>query len=539
MKNKPLKTENLPNRPPIVVVMGHIDHGKSTLLDYIRKADFTSKAAKSEPHPIAGREAGGITQHIGAYETEIEHEGKKRKITFLDTPGHEAFSQMRMRGATVADIAILVVAADDGVQPQTIEAHNTIKEANLPYIIAINKIDKPGADSEKIKTQLAEKGIYIEGYGGTVPFAKISAKTGEGVPELLDIALILADMENLLADAKQNAGGIIIESNMDPKRGISSTLLIKNGTLKKGMFVVAGKAMSPVRILENFLGQPIEEASFSSPVRITGFNELPSIGDEFKAYTDKNEAEEAMEKVKETAQTKIKDSKQNIGEETNPLRQSSSEARKITVKMIIKTDAAGSLEALEKELTKLKDEEIAIELLKGGVGNINEDDARFSSACLPPACRTGRDGQTSKNTVILGFNVATDPSAKEIIDRNGIPTFTSDIIYKISDWLKEEIAKRKAEIPREEVIGVAKILKTFSRQKNKQVIGGRVVSGKLVEGKAFKIKRKNVEIGEGKIANLQQDKKEVKEVSLDEEFGAMTENKIEISRDDEIIITGK
>jgi len=509
MKNKSLKIEVSANRPPVIVVMGHIDHGKSTLLDYIRKAS------------IADKEAGGITQHIGAYETEIEHEGEKRKITFLDTPGHEAFSQMRMRGATVADIAILVVAADDGVQPQTIEAHNTIKEANIPFIVAINKMDKPGADPEKIKTQLAENGIYVEGYGGTVPYAKISAKNGEGVPELLDIALILADMENLQADTKLYAGGIVIESNMDPKRGISSTLLIKNGTLKKGMFVLAGKAMSPVRILENFLGQPIEEASFSSPVRITGFSELPAIGDEFKAYADKNEAEKALDQAKETNPIQTKDSKQNIDEEN-----------KITVKMIIKTDAAGSLEALEKELTKLKDEEIAIELLKGGVGNINEDDARFSSARLP-------DGQASKNTVILGFNVATDPSAKEIIDRNGIPTFTSDIIYKISDWLKEEIAKRKAEIPREEIIGVAKILKTFSRQKNKQVVGGRVFSGKLVEGKSFKIKRKNVEIGEGKIANLQQGKKEVKEVSLDEEFGAMTENKIEISRDDEIIITGK
>jgi len=522
MKNKPLKAENLPNRPPVIVVMGHIDHGKSTLLDYIRKADFTSKAAKSEPRPIAGQEAGGITQHIGAYETEIEHEGRKRKITFLDTPGHEAFSQMRTRGATVADIAILVVAADDGIQPQTIEARNTIKEANIPFIVAINKMDKSGADPEKIKTQLAENGIYIEGYGGTVPFAKISAKTGEGVPELLDVAIILADMENLLADAKQNAEGIVIESNMDPKRGISSTLLIKNGTLKKGMFVLAGKAMSPVRILENFLGQPIEEASFSSPVRITGFSELPVIGDEFKAYADKNEAEEEIYKLKEKTPIQTKEIQQNADEGKD----------KVTIKMIIKTDTAGSLEALEKELMKLKDEETAIELLKGGVGNINEDDARFSSARLP-------DGQASKKTVILGFNVATDPSAKEIIDRNAVPTFTSDIIYKISDWLKEEIAKRKAEIPREEIIGVAKILKTFSRQKNKQVIGGRVVSGKLVEGKAFKIKRKSVEIGEGKIANLQQGKKEVKEVSLDEEFGAMTENKIEIARDDEIIIIGK
>jgi len=326
----------------------------------------------------------------------------------------------------------------------------------------------------------------------------------------------LADMENLQADAKQNASGIVIESNMDTKRGISSTLLIKNGTLKKGMYVVAGKAMSPVRILENFLGRAIDEASFSSPVRITGFSELPAIGDEFEAYADKNEAEKALAYIKEKKTTAPTESR---GRDEN------AEKNKVTVKMIIKTDTAGSLEALEKELMKLKDEETAIELLKGGVGNINEDDARFSS--------------TSKKTVILGFNVATDLSAKEIIDRNTVPTFTSDIIYKISDWLKEEIAKRKAEIPREEIIGIAKILKTFSRQKNKQVIGGKVSSGKLVEGKTFKIKRKDVEIGEGKIINLQQGKKEVKEAPTGEEFGAMTENKIEIARDDEIVIIGK
>lgn len=509
MKNKPLKTEKLSVRPPIVVVMGHIDHGKSTLLDYIRKT------------AVAAKEAGGITQHIGAYEVETKHDGQKRKITFLDTPGHEAFSQMRTRGATVADIAILVVAADDGVQPQTIEAYNTIKEANLPYIVAINKIDKPGADTEKIKAQLGENGIYVEGYGGTIPFAKISAKTGEGVPELLDVALILADMENLQADAKQNASGVVIESNMDSQRGISSTLLIKNGILKKGMFVLAGKAIAPVRILENFLGRPIEEASFSSPIRITGFSELPAVGDEFKTYAKKNEAEEALSQVKEIAPAQINNSKQNIGQ-----------GNKAVIKMIIKTDTAGSLEALEKELIKLKDEEIAIEMLKGGVGNINEDDARFSSARL-------MDEQASSKIVILGFNVGTDTAAKEIIDRNGVLTFTSDIIYKISDWLKEEITKRKAEIPREEKIGTAKILKTFSRQKNKQVIGGRVISGKIVEGKAFKIKRRDVEIGEGKITNLQQGKKETKEIGEGIEFGAMTENKIEIARDDEIIIIGK
>ena len=291
------------------------------------------------------------------------------------------------------------------------------------------------------------------------------------------------------------------------------------------MFILAGQSLAPVRILENFLGKPIDEASFSSPVRITGFSELPAVGDKFEAYAGKNEAEEALAKVKEkevnqTAPTQGRSPDQSVGK------------NKLTIKMIIKTDTAGSLEALEKELMKLKDEEVAIELLKGGVGNINEDDARFSSARL-------MNGQASNKTVILGFNVATDHSAKEIIDRNGVPAFTSDIIYKISDWLKEEIAKRKAEIPREEIIGVAKILKTFSRQKNKQVIGGKVVSGKLVEGKIFKIKRRDAEIGEGKVINLQQGKKEAKEIGEGLEFGAMTENKIEIARDDEIIIIGK
>lgn len=501
MKKKQAKLEVSTVRPPIVVVMGHVDHGKSTLLDYIRKTNITAK------------EAGGITQHIGAYEVEIEHEGAKRKITFLDTPGHEAFSKMRNRGVIMADIAILVVSVDDGVQPQTIEACNIIKEAEMPFLVAINKIDKQGADSEKIKTQLAENGFYLEGYGGTIPFVKISGKTGEGVPEMLDTALILSDMENLQADATQNASGIIIESNMDPKRGISSTLLIKNGTLKKGMYVLAGMAIAPVRILENFLGKTTGESSFSSPVRITGFNILPNIGEEFKTYVSKNEAEQALAKITKI-NTQNKHPKQNETKENE-----------ISIRLIIKTDTAGSLEALEKELMKLQDEEIVLTILRSGVGNINEDDTRFASV--------------SKNCVLLGFNTSIDSSAKETIERYSTPVFLSNIIYKISDWLKEEIAKRKAGIPREEIIGIAKILKTFSRQKNKQVIGGRVISGKVIAGKSFKIKRRDLEIGLGKITNLQQGKQEVKEVSDNLEFGAMTENKIEIARDDEIVIAGK
>lgn len=487
--------------------MGHIDHGKSTLLDYIRKASVTAK------------EAGGITQHVGAYETEIEHEGEKRKITFLDTPGHEAFSQMRARGAKTADIAILVVAADDGIKPQTMEAYNAIKEAGLPFIIALNKIDKPGAEPDRAKAQLAENGIYAEGYGGTIPCLKISAKTGDGVPELLDMIILMADMENLETDPSQNASGFIIESILDPKRGVSSTLLIRNGTMKKGMFVLAGNSIAPVRIFENFTGKPIEEALGSSPVRITGFSSLPAVGDEFKTYTTKKEAETAMSSPKQTA---TKPEEKNI---LPTMPRPEEKTNKACVQMIIKTDTAGSLEALEKELTKTKDDEVVLSVLRGGVGNVNEDDAKF--------------GSISKDSVILGFNVGIDPSAKEIIERFSIPNFSANIIYDIADWLRKETEKRKNEIPRQEILGVVKILKTFSRQKYKQVIGGKVISGKIMEGKMFKIKRRGAEIEEGKIINLQQGKKEAREVGAENEFGAMTENKIEIAKDDELVIIGK
>jgi translation initiation factor IF-2 len=257
-------------RPPVVAVMGHIDHGKSTLLDYIRKTN------------IVETEAGGITQRISAYE--VVHktkEGQEKKITFLDTPGHEAFGAMRARGAKVADIAILVVAADDGVKPQTVDALKTILKAEIPYIVAINKIDKEGANVDRTKVSLAENEIYVEGYGGTISSVPISAKTGEGVSDLLDTVVLAAELEELTGDPSVNAEGVIIEANLDKKKGISATLVVKNGTLKSGQFVVAGSALSPVRLLENYAGKSIPEATFSSPVRIIGWNELPDVGSIF------------------------------------------------------------------------------------------------------------------------------------------------------------------------------------------------------------------------------------------------------------------
>ena len=258
-------------RPPVIVVMGHIDHGKSALLDYIRKTN------------VVESESGGITQHISAYE--LTH--NNRKITFLDTPGHEAFKKMRSRGTEVADIAILVVSAEEGVKAQTLEALECIKESTIPFIVAINKIDKPQANVEKIKQNLIENEIYLEGLGGEIPFVPVSAKTGVGIPELLDMMLLVADLEELSGDKGKSADGIVIESNLDQKKGISASLVIKDGTLKSGMFVVAGDSFSPVRIMEDFKGLPIKEASFSSPIKIVGFNKVPQVGAKFSSF-DKN-----------------------------------------------------------------------------------------------------------------------------------------------------------------------------------------------------------------------------------------------------------
>jgi translation initiation factor IF-2 len=488
---KQLESQNMKyERPPIVVVMGHIDHGKSKLLDYIRKANVVEK------------EAGEITQHIGAYE--IIHP----RITFIDTPGHEAFSQMRLRGAKIADVAILVIASDEGVKLQTLEAYEAIKKAGIHFVVALNKIDKPNADPERVKAQLAENQIFVEGYGGKIPTVNISAKTGEGVDELLDIVLLLAEMENLKANPEENASGFVIESRLGARRGISATLLIQNGTMKKGMFVVSGKAIAPVRIFEDFQGNALETATFSAPVRIIGFNKLPSVGAEFKSFNSKKEAEDAIIKVEPLQIAKVKPWEEG----------------KMSIPLVIKADVIGSLEALEQEIKKLENEEVFINILRQEAGKITEDDIKLASS--------------AENAIVLGFNVAVDSPARTLAERFKILIFTSDIIYKISEWLEEEIEKRKEKIKPKEIIGAAKILKTFSKTKNKQLVGGKVVSGKIIAGRIFKIKRQENEIGEGKIIGLEHNKMPVKEVSERNEFGLMAESKIEITKDDEIIFCG-
>ena len=492
--------QNLIQRPPVVVVMGHIDHGKSKLLDYIRKANIVEK------------EAGGITQHVGAYEVET----KNRRITFLDTPGHEAFSKIRSRGAKAADIAILVVAAEEGIKPQTMEAYKATEKAGTPFVVAINKIDKPEANPEQVKGQLAENQIFVESYGGKVPSVNISAKTGQGVDELLDMILLMADLENLSADPSANASGVVIESHMEPRRGISATLLIMNGAMEKGQFIVSGNAIAPVRIFEDFKGDALEKATFSSPIKIVGFNNLPQVGAEFKTHDSKKEAEsEAANFVPKTL---------NVPRSTFNVEQSSEEG-KIIIPVVIKADVSGSVEAVEKEIRKLESEDVALNILRKEVGIISEDDAKLVSGATNP--------------VIIGFNVSVDPSAKDIIERSGIKVSTSDIIYRLSEWLKEEIEKRKSLIFREEVTGAAKILKTFSITRNKQVVGGQVLDGKIVLNANVKIKRNSFPVGEGKITNLQHNKIEVSEVNKGDMFGVIIESKIEVIKGDEIEIVTK
>jgi len=498
-KNEKIKVE----RPPIITIMGHVDHGKSTLLDYIRKTS------------IVESEAGGITQCLSAYEvTHKTKNGDEKRITFIDTPGHAAFSQMRSRGANVADIAILVVSAEDGVKQQTKEALSSVKESGIPYIVAINKIDLPGANVEMTKQNLAENEVLVEGYGGDVPFISISAKTGEGVDDLLDMMLLVAEMEGLEGDKNINAEGIIIESHLDTKKGISATMVIKNGVLKKGAFVVAENSFSPVRIFENFLGDSIEGASFSTPIRITGWSSLPEVGSVFTSFKKKKEAEEQIKKNEADVKNdvlKVARIKTGEGIEILPL--------------VIKADVAGMIEAIEKEIKKIQHEKLVIKIIGTGAGDITENDIKSAGCALNP--------------IIIGFNVKASPKARELAERMEVSIELFDIIYKLTEWLEEKVKKSAPKILIEEVVGRAKIKKVFSKTKNKQVVGGKVTEGELKTKATVKIIRRENEIGKGEIMGLQQQKVAAESVTEGNDFGSMIESTTEIAPGDviEAIIT--
>lgn len=491
-------------RQPIVAIVGHIDHGKSTLLDYIRKTNV-----------VAG-EAGGITQHLSAYE--IEHLSKAdgeetvEKITFLDTPGHAAFEKMRARGLEVADVAILVVSAEEGVKPQTLEAVKLIRQEKVPFVVAITKIDKPSANLDRAKSSLIENEIYIEGMGGDIPFVAVSGKTGEGISELLDLIVLSAELEELSYDTTSPALGTVIEANVDTRKGISATLIITEGMLESGSYIVAKESIAPVRIMENFLGKPIKEAHAGQPVRIIGFSSVPMVGGTFRTVENKKQAEVASEEERRLAPKKQNSTYNAVDEET---------ARPI-FPIIIKADVVGTIDAINHEIEKIPSDRVELRVVQSGVGAISEADVKQVIG--------------SKNAgIILGFNVKIDGSAKDLAERMGVTIKTFDIIYKLAEWLAEEVVTRTPKTMVEEVLGRAKILKVFSTSKAGVVLGGRVEEGEMKEGTQVKIERRDIEVGRGHIGGLQSQKAPVKYVTSGTEFGALIETKDEPSAGDYLI----
>jgi translation initiation factor IF-2 len=458
-------------RPPVIVVMGHVDHGKTTLLDYIRKTN------------IAGREAGGITQAIGAYE--IERNGQK--LTFIDTPGHEAFSGMRYHGTRIADLAILVIAAEDGVKPQTKDALKYILQEKLPFVVAINKIDKTGVDIEKTKQDLSQNGVYLEGYGGNISWHAISAKTGEGVEKLLDLVTLATEMETLEYDPDTQASGIVTSVKLDPQKGVIVAGVLENGRLETGYAIITESASGKVKIMNDFLGRRVESLEPSSPVIIIGFNDLPQIGEEFFAAKE----------------PKIPNPKQKT-EKKPAERQAASDTDEKTLALILKADEAGSLEALKKVIGA-KAAEFGFRIIASSVGNIHETDVKLAE---------------SGGAVILGFRVKTDKAGENLARSQKNLIITSSIIYE----LEKEIAEYGKKFCFKEV-RCLEILGVFGQIKGKErVVGGKIILGPVKNGESFEIWQDKKLIGKGKILNLQSQHKNIIEGMTGQEVGMLVDS---------------
>lgn len=474
-------------RPPVVAIMGHVDHGKSSLLDYIRSSNI-----------VAG-EAGGITQHISAYEVIVPNiDGIEKRITFIDTPGHAAFSHMRQRGATIADIAILIVSAEEGVKAQTKEAIKTIVDNKVPFIVALTKIDRPNTNIDKVKTELMEQEVFVEGFGGSVPCVAISSKTGAGISELLETILLLADLEEFTGNPNSMARGFIVEANMDEKRGISATMIIKNGTLRSGNFVVVDDAFTTTRLIEDFSGKSLETASFSTPIRLTGFSKLPNIGSMFTTCESKKEAEvtalENAQILKELVTTReIPENTENIA----------------VIPIIIKSDVYGTAEAIEAEIMKIEIPDVYFKVIKKGVGSINESDIQLAVA--------------DRKTIIIGFHVDMDSRARDLNESEKVSVELFTIIYKLTEWLDVVGRERKPQREVEKIAGTAKVLKFFSTQKDLHLVGARITDGMFIKNGLIRVKRSDEIIGRGKIVALQQGKSPTDKVEQDNECGIQIE----------------
>ena len=480
------EAEDLKPRPPIVTVMGHVDHGKTSLLDSIRNTRVTD------------REAGGITQHIGASEVTVN--GKK--VVFLDTPGHEAFTEMRSRGAKVTDIAILVVAADDGIMPQTVESINHSNAAGVPIIIAINKIDKPSANIERVRQELSEKGLLVEEWGGDVIDVPVSAKTGENIDTLLEMVLLVAEMEELKANPDRNAVGTVIESNLDKGRGPVATVIISNGTLKVGDPIVAGSSYGKVRAMINDKGKRIKKAPPSTPVEILGLNEVPNAGDQFVVLASDKAARTIAEKRKEKIRDEQMKASSKISLEDLFEKMQHGELKELNI--IVKADVQGSVEAVRQSIEKLTNEEVSVRVIHGGVGAITESDIMLASA---------------SNAIVIGFNVRPSTGANTLVEREKVDMRTYRIIYEAIEDIEKAMKGMLDPEYVEEELGKAEIRLPFKVPNAGMVAGSYVISGKILRNAKARLVRDGIVVYDGTIDSLRRFKDDVKEVATGYECG--------------------
>ena len=483
------KEEDLVERPPVVTIMGHVDHGKTTLLDYIRESN------------VAGGETGGITQEIGAYQVEC----KGKKITFIDTPGHAAFTEMRARGASVTDIVIIIVAADDGVMPQTKEAIDHAKAAKVPIIVCINKIDKPEANVDRVMTGLVEAGLTPEEWGGDTIVTKISAKTGEGVDELLENILLIAEMSELKANPNRYATGAVLESKMDKHVGAVATLLIQNGTLRLGDPIVVGTAFGKVRTLKDDLGRNITTAPPSMPVEITGLSSVPSAGDKFMAFeTEKQAKQIASDRALREKEADTNRTGMSLEELFGRINEGLKE-----INVILKTDTNGSLEAVRSSLEKIDVEGVKINIIRGAVGGITESDIVLAGA---------------SNAIVIGFNVRGSNKVQDMAKEYGIEIRTYDIIYKVVEDMEKAMKGMLEPIYEEKVTGTAEIRQLFKFSKVGMIAGCHVTSGIIKNNDKARVIRDGIVIYNGSIKSLQHEKDQVKEISKDHDCGLTLDN---------------
>ena len=496
--------EALEKRPPVVCVMGHVDHGKTSLLDAIRKTNVTE------------REAGGITQHIGAYTVTANDE----KITFLDTPGHEAFTSMRMRGAKSTDIAILVVAADDGVMPQTVEAISHAKAAEVDIIVAINKIDKPSANIDRAKQELSEHGLIPEDWGGDTVFVPVSAKTGEGIDQLLEMVLLTAEVAELKANPNRKARGIVIEAQLDKGRGPVATILVQKGTLNVGDTLAIGSAYGKVRAMIDDKGRRVKTATPSTPVEILGLNEVPDAGEVFMVTENEKEARNIAEAyIKQKKERLLADTKSKLSLDGLFSQIQAGNVKELN--LIIKADVQGSVEAVKQSLLKLSNEEVAIRVIHGGVGAVNESDVTLASA---------------SNAIIIGFNVRPDPAAKDTAEREKIDLRLYKVIYNAIEDVEAAMKGMLDPIFEEKIIGHAEVRQTFKASGVGMIAGSYVTSGKIIRGSKARIFRGDEKIYEGELASLKRFKDDVKEVKEGYECGLVFEKFNDVKEEDRVEI---